>query len=530
MNTVQDKRESLGDRRMTISHPGSSISHPQYPPVPPAYNSVQPGSRASWAGYSSGYNDTEASYFKGGSIGGQDARDDYHHSPMHGSYHPTGNVDYRNSNHDEMYRDGSYSSEYLQQDSHNDYYGLRNPGVGVHGHCNGVQDPTSMMITTNKHRNNSISSNASQSSSSSLSQANKHPCKFPTCGWSFKRFEHLKRHMLVHTKERPFVCDFAGCDKSFSRSDNFSAHLRTHTKKAIHMRRFDHQMAMIDPIRTNFGNGPSPNMTSGPFSDVPGSAVEHKGLVGGAASVGAVDHTHHRHSIAGYPSFSAPRSPLQSQGDYSQGLSSGHMNQGSNSAGRPARNSYCCPSYEQPELKSSVSSSFSLPLAHHRHSPTGMHPLDSPTTDGLNSIVPKFNTIKLDLKAVPNNPDEAHLHNQSSQRSAPSSHRREYDDECGTNQSHQHHLSNGQNPYGPRYGSPDRIGASGIKSPSRPDSPALHGSYGGPTTAAEDRMHEREHDYDQQQQQGRQSSLTGYENSNSNSHSHPNGESPTLTP
>ncbi|KAI8604206.1 hypothetical protein EDD21DRAFT_333512 [Dissophora ornata] len=70
-----------------------------------------------------------------------------------------------------------------------------------------------------------------------MTQGNKHPCKYPTCGWSFKRFEHLKRHMLVHTKERAFVCDFAGCNKSFSRSDNFSAHLRTHTKKAMHMRR-----------------------------------------------------------------------------------------------------------------------------------------------------------------------------------------------------------------------------------------------------------------------------------------------------
>ncbi|KAK3830516.1 MAG: hypothetical protein JOS17DRAFT_685166 [Linnemannia elongata] len=93
-----------------------------------------------------------------------------------------------------------------------------------------------------KQRNNSISSNASSNSSSST--ANKHPCKFPTCGWSFKRYEHLKRHMLVHTKERPFVCEFQGCEKSFSRSDNFSAHLRTHTKKSMHMRKFDRHLMM----------------------------------------------------------------------------------------------------------------------------------------------------------------------------------------------------------------------------------------------------------------------------------------------
>lgn len=59
----------------------------------------------------------------------------------------------------------------------------------------------------------------------------KHGCKYPFCTWSFKRYEHLKRHMLVHTGKRPHVCHFPGCGKSFSRSDNFHAHYRTHTKK-----------------------------------------------------------------------------------------------------------------------------------------------------------------------------------------------------------------------------------------------------------------------------------------------------------
>ncbi|KAF7724309.1 hypothetical protein EC973_001155 [Apophysomyces ossiformis] len=61
----------------------------------------------------------------------------------------------------------------------------------------------------------------------------KHVCKYAYCGWSFKRYEHLKRHMLVHTGERPHVCHFPGCGKSFSRSDNFHAHYRTHTKKSM---------------------------------------------------------------------------------------------------------------------------------------------------------------------------------------------------------------------------------------------------------------------------------------------------------
>ncbi|KAI8985208.1 hypothetical protein BDB01DRAFT_789307 [Pilobolus umbonatus] len=64
-------------------------------------------------------------------------------------------------------------------------------------------------------------------------QQHKHACQYDECNWSFKRYEHLKRHMLVHTGERPHVCPFIGCGKSFSRSDNFHAHYKTHYKKTV---------------------------------------------------------------------------------------------------------------------------------------------------------------------------------------------------------------------------------------------------------------------------------------------------------
>lgn len=72
---------------------------------------------------------------------------------------------------------------------------------------------------------------------------NKHMCTYPDCLWSFKRFEHLKRHKLVHTGERPHVCPHPGCGKRFSRSDNFHAHHRTHEKKAIARQRQQQKQA-----------------------------------------------------------------------------------------------------------------------------------------------------------------------------------------------------------------------------------------------------------------------------------------------
>ncbi|CAG98987.1 C2H2-type zinc finger protein [Kluyveromyces lactis] len=88
--------------------------------------------------------------------------------------------------------------------------------------------PTSAQSTTTKKKRSSMSKSKGPKSTSPMDEEEK-PFKCDQCNKTFRRSEHLKRHVRsVHSTERPFHCQF--CDKKFSRSDNLSQHLKTHKK------------------------------------------------------------------------------------------------------------------------------------------------------------------------------------------------------------------------------------------------------------------------------------------------------------
>lgn len=87
----------------------------------------------------------------------------------------------------------------------------------------------------------SCSKKVSRGYSSNNSNPKSHTCPVSQCLRRFKRLEHLKRHMRIHTLERPFACTHPGCQKNFSRSDNLSQHVKTHQKHEDKRRRKQQQ-------------------------------------------------------------------------------------------------------------------------------------------------------------------------------------------------------------------------------------------------------------------------------------------------
>ncbi|KAJ1951708.1 hypothetical protein EC988_003954 [Linderina pennispora] len=115
--------------------------------------------------------------------------------------------------------------------------------------------------------------------------ARNYRCGMQSCAASFKRPEHLKRHMLTHTQIRPFKCTAGGCGKRFSRRDNYITHCKKHetSESASEGSSGKRSRYSTESVQSSVGNTPrsSPEPRPSSIFSLLNNETEHETHSGG---------------------------------------------------------------------------------------------------------------------------------------------------------------------------------------------------------------------------------------------------------
>ncbi|KII69496.1 Transcriptional repressor protein YY1 [Thelohanellus kitauei] len=69
-------------------------------------------------------------------------------------------------------------------------------------------------------------------------------CDFEGCGKKFSLDFNLRTHMRIHNGDRPFVCPFEKCGRKFAQSTNLKSHILTHSRESLYSEEFSHPNRM----------------------------------------------------------------------------------------------------------------------------------------------------------------------------------------------------------------------------------------------------------------------------------------------